>query len=150
MATVSELSYIVEQDETEARLETAEQDCDLLDRLATGASADLWVLIDRDGARALSNVSSAGSTGWSLRASTWRGRETWPLSPSLTTRGASTGQYPDRPAKVSDEIRHKLSGGEPTSAAPDVCMTASRAFAAARHSLLRGARPEWLSYRYVR
>lgn len=145
------LSYIVAQNDAETRLGTVEEVCDLLDRIAASESADVSVVIDRGrrpswlrrlfgfserifapcfllqkagGVAVLTFLDEAGSEYWAIDA--------------------------DRPDGISEDIRRKLSGGEPTPADPEVCMTADRAFAAARYYLLRGTRPDWLSYRYVR
>jgi hypothetical protein len=151
MAPTEGLTYIVERDESETRLETAEQVCDLLERVAASGSADVWVLIDR-GRR----------PSWLKRLFGFSERLVTPCFyleragdvATLTFLDDAWSEYraidPDRPAEVSEEIRHKLSGGEPTPADPDVCMAAGRAFEGARHYLLRGTRPDWMSYRYVR
>jgi hypothetical protein len=151
MASSEGLSYIVEQDEAETRLETVEQVCGLLDRIAASESADVSVVIDR-GRR----------PSWLRRLFGFSERMVTPCFILQKAGGVATltffdeawSEYraidTDRPDEISEDIRLKLSGGEPTTANPEVCMTADRAFAAARHYLLRGTRPDWLSYQYVR
>jgi hypothetical protein len=151
MASIEGLSYIVEQGEAETRLETVEQVCDLLDRIAASESADVSVVIDR-GRR----------PSWLKRLFGFSERMVTPCFilqkaggvAALTFLDEAWSEYraidKDRPDGISEDIRHKLSGGEPTPADPEVCMTAERAFVAARHYLRRGTRPDWLSYRYVR
>ena len=152
MASIEGLSYIVEQDEAETRLETIEQVCDLLDRIAASASAEVSVVIDR-GRR----------PSWLKRLFGFSEKDCHPMphfaegrrrgrTPTFLDEAWSEYRAidPDRPDGISEDVRLKLSGGEPTPADREVCMTADRAFEAARHYLLRGTRAEWLSYRYVR
>jgi hypothetical protein len=143
--------YIVELDEAETRIDTVEQVCDLLDRIAASESADVCVMIDQ-GRR----------PSWLRRLFGFSERLVTPCFvlqkagglAALTSLDGAWSEFraidTDRPDGISDEIRLKLSGGEPTPADPEVCMTADRAFAAARHYLLHGTRPDWFSYQYVR
>jgi hypothetical protein len=56
----------------------------------------------------------------------------------------------DHPVEADEEVRLKLSMGDLGPADPEECLDAARALAAARHYLLHGERPDWLTYRYVR
>lgn len=152
MASVKGLAYIVEQDEVETRLETAEQVCELLDRLEASPAADhLWVLIDRG--RRPSWIKRLFGRSERLVTPCFYLQKAGEVA-ALTFLDDAWSEFravdADRPVEASEEVRRKLSGGEPTPADPEVCMTATRAFAAARHYLLNGARPDWMSYRYVR
>lgn len=148
---VDKITYIVEQNEVETRFETVEEVCDLLDRLETEASADFWVGIDRG--RRPSWVRRLFGMSERLVTPCFSIERAGEVA-TLTFLDDAWSEYravdPDRPVDVSEELRRKVSGGEPTPADPEVCMTATRAFAAARHYLLNGVRPDWMSYRYVR
>jgi hypothetical protein len=151
MESVEGQSYIVEQDEARTRLETVEQVCELLDRIAAGETADVSVVIER-----------VPSQSRLRRFFGFSGRTVSPCfilqkaggAAAITFLDEAWSEYraidPDRPVGIGEDVRMQLSFGEPTPADPEVCMSADRAFAAARHYLLHGARPEWLSYRFVR
>ena len=151
MASIEGLSYIVEQDEAETRLEDDRAGLRPPGSDRGKRSAEVSVVIDR-GRR----------PSWLKRLFGFSERIVTPRLilqkaggvAALTFLDEAWSEYraidPDRPDGISEDVRLKLSGGKPTPADREVCMTADRAFEAARHYLLRGTRPDWLSYRYVR
>jgi hypothetical protein len=146
------ISYIVElDDEEEVRLETAEEVCRFLDRIASEVDADFWVLIDRG--RRPSRVKRLFGLSERVLTPCFHLQKVGEVA-FLIFLDDNWSEYrtldPERPTDVSEETRLKLSGGEPTPVDPEECMTAARAFVAAHHYIMSGKRPEWMSYRYVR
>jgi hypothetical protein len=144
-------AFIIEQDEVPTQCASAAEACAHLDRLAELGDVDVWVLIDRGQRR-----------GWFLRLLGYR-REV--LSPcfhlektgefaALTFLDDVWSEYravdPDHRVEAPEDVRLKLSGGEPTPAKPEFVFSAIRAFAAAKEFLSKCERPEWLTYHYVR
>jgi hypothetical protein len=152
------VSYIVQwedevqwDDKVETRLETAEEVCRFLDRIATEVDADFWVLIDRG--RRPSWVKRLFGLSERVLTPCFHLQKAGEVA-ALCFLDDAWSEYraldPERPTDVSEETRLKLSGGELTPVDPEECMTAARAFVAAHHYIMSGKRPEWMSYRYVR
>jgi hypothetical protein len=143
-------TYIFEWDKVDTRLQTPDQVCDFLDQVAAVQSADVSVMIDHG--------RQPNWFDWLLGA---RGSLTSPCF-NLQKEGEvarlifgdeAWSEYramdPEHPVEAEEDVRRKLSMGELGPAPPEECLDAGRAFGAARHYLLHGERPHWLSYRYV-
>ena len=144
-------TYIVEQNEWETRFETAGAVCNFLDRVGADEAVELWVMRDPGRRR-----------GWLQRLVGMSERLILPCfhlqkegaAAVLTFLDDAWSEYraldPQQRISVSEAVRMKLSCGEPTPAPPEVCLAPERAFEAAKHYLMQGERPEWLTYRYVK
>jgi hypothetical protein len=53
------------------------------------------------------------------------------------------------PVEPPEELRKQIAHGEPVAHPVDECMLKVRAFQAMRERIESGAKPEWLSYKYV-
>jgi hypothetical protein len=152
MSSTATLSYIVRhEDETEIRLDTVAQVCEYLDQAAVNPTADFTVLADH-GRRPSLLKRLFGLSEQMVSPCFCLARAAG--AATLTFTDDNWSEYraidPERPSNVTADIRKRLSDGEPTPADQELCMAAARAFAAARHFMLQGVRPDWLSYRYVR
>jgi hypothetical protein len=144
-------TYVIEHDELQTRFTSAAEMCAHLDRLAEHDNFDVWVLLDVGRRR-----------GWLWRLLGYNAQVLTPCFhlekagefAALTFLDDAWSEYravdPDRGVEAPVEVRLKLSGGEPNPASPEICFSAEKALAAAKHFLLEGKKPNWLTYQFVR
>ncbi|QEG29591.1 hypothetical protein GobsT_43890 [Gemmata obscuriglobus] len=121
-------------------------------RAAAAEACDLWVLLDR-GTRHRTWLGRLLSLpARDIEPCFWLGKAGG-VAVLMFLDGAWS-EYratdPDGPAPATEAQRMALSCEEPTPAPPESCLRAERAFAAAAEYLVRGERPRWLVYQYVR
>ena len=148
MSTESGQFWIAEVDDVQTEFPTAEALVAHLAALEQEASGHLWVLTDRGPTKGWRrffgpkrDVTPCFTVEWDTGfASLIFLDDSW-----SEYRAIDSGQ----PVSPSEEIRLRISHGEPTPHPTEQCMDKARAFAAMREFIASGDRPDWLTYKHV-
>jgi hypothetical protein len=141
--------WIAQYNEIERRFPAKDQLAAYLASLETAPAGQVAVLIDRGPAsrweRFMTETKRDIVSCFSLE---WDGAYA-----SLTFHDDAWGEYRaidhEHPVHSTEDERCNIAQGEPTPLPLEECLDKSRAFRAIREFLNDGARPGWLSYKYV-
>jgi hypothetical protein len=144
-----EAEWIAEFDGVETRFPSKDQLAGYLASLNTRPTGCVSVLIDRGPVRGWRGLLGPKRDVVSCFSVEWDGAYA-----SLIFHDNAWSEYRaidhERPVWPTDDERRKIAHGELTPPPQDECMDKTRAFTAISEFLRIGARPGWLSYKYVR
>ena len=148
MSLPVDAEWIAEFNEVETRFPTMDQLAAYLASLQNGPSGRVSVLIDRGSVRGRLGFLGRKRDVMSCSCVEWDGAYA-----SLIFHDEAWSEYRaidhDCPVWPTDVERRKIAHGELTPPPQNECMDKVRAFTAIRDFLHIGARPGWLSYKYV-